>query len=237
MPPTWAVPSEPIGQRQQAAGLGGGLLGRLQGGAGLDGQRQVQRVDVADAVQARQAEHDLAAVLRRHRAADHRRCCRPAAPPARRRRRRRRPRRQARPCWPGAPPRRCGRGRAGANPRHRRPCRRDRSAGRAHPPARAGGRSASRRKPGCRACGQPPGPAYRRVRGQTMAGGQARPCAGRVSGFFTSRRQRLCHRTDFIEWHDICLHFRSEIRLEIGCSVPGGMQWYGRFGPCAASSS
>ena len=58
-------------QRQQAAGFGGGKLGGLQGDAGLDRQRHVHRVEVADTVQASGAEHKFRAVLGRDRAADH----------------------------------------------------------------------------------------------------------------------------------------------------------------------
>ncbi|GAB1575955.1 hypothetical protein BPNSA17_07880 [Bordetella petrii] len=57
-------------QREQPAGIGGGLLHRLQDAAGLDRDRVVVGIDVADAVQARRRQqHRLAGVVRRGAAA------------------------------------------------------------------------------------------------------------------------------------------------------------------------
>ncbi|MDT4853763.1 hypothetical protein FQZ97_880410 [compost metagenome] len=50
-------------QREQVAGLLGGLLQRLQDAARLDGHREVGGVDVADGVQALQAQHHLRAAV------------------------------------------------------------------------------------------------------------------------------------------------------------------------------
>ena len=64
------LPSAPRLSGNSRPASAGRLLGALQHAAGLDRHRHVRRIEAAHAVQARQAQHHLAAAVVGHRAAD-----------------------------------------------------------------------------------------------------------------------------------------------------------------------